>query len=214
MKLPLIILGAGGHAKVLLEILAGQGENILGFTDAAWAEGPEETGNNFMGFPVLGRDDSVTSYPCEQVRLVNGLGSIQAVNKRQAIYLTFEALGYQFTEVIHRTAIVSAWSTLGAGVQLMAGSIVQPGTTIGENTLINTKAAVDHDCRIGAHVHLGPGVTLSGGVEVGDGVHVGTGATVIQGIRIGEAAFVAAGSLVVHDVPAGTRVMGVPARIF
>lgn len=209
MNLPVIVIGAGGHAKVLLEILSGQGVDVLGVTDAAFTERKRD----FMGFPVLGRDEIISSYSCDQVRLINGLGSVQAATKRKDIFLNFKTLGFNFSEVIHRTAVVSAWSTLGEGVQLMAGAIVQAGSSIGANSIINTKASIDHDCLIGSHVHLSPGVTLSGGVEVGEGVHIGTGATVIQGIRIEEYAFVAAGALVVSDVPAGARVMGVPARV-
>ncbi|MDI6880641.1 MAG: acetyltransferase [Desulfitobacteriaceae bacterium] len=209
MKLPVIVIGAGGHAKGLLETLLEQGINVLGFTDAAFPEGKTD----FMGVPVLGTDEIVSNYAPQAVQLVNGVGSVQDISKRKDIFVNFKQLGFNFAEVIHRTAVVSGWTSLGEGVQLMAGAVVQPGSSVGDNTIINTKTAVDHDCLIGSHVHLSPGVTLSGGVEVGEGVHIGTGATVIQGIRIGAYAFVAAGAVVVRDVPAGARVMGVPAKI-
>lgn len=209
MNLPVIVIGAGGHAKVLLEILSGQRVDVLGVTDAAFTERK----TNFMGFPVLGTDEILFTYAPQAVQLVNGVGSVQDMHKRKDIFVNFKRLGFNFTKVIHRTAVVSGWASLGEGVQLMAGAVVQPGSSVGDNAIINTRAAVDHDCLIGSHAHLSPGVTLSGGVEVGEGVHIGTGATVIQGIRIGAYAVVAAGAVVVRNVPAGAKVMGVPARI-
>jgi UDP-perosamine 4-acetyltransferase len=101
---------------------------------------------------------------------------------------------------------------LGEGVQIMAGTVVQPGSKIGDNTILNTRSSVDHDCEIGAHVHIAPGVTLSGGVRVHDDAHIGAGAVLIQGVEVGASSLVAAGSVVIHAVPANTRVAGMPAR--
>lgn len=161
---------------------------------------------------MLGDDQVVLGYPPSDVRLLNGVGSTRASSARQRVFAQFKQRGYTFTGVRHPSAVISSDSTLGEGVQIMAGVILQPGASVAENSIVNTRASVDHDCRIGAHVHLAPGVILSGGVTVGDGVHVGTGAVVIQGVTIGALATIAAGAVVVKDVPAGAVVLGVPAR--
>ena len=123
-------------------------------------------------------------------------------------------LGYDFSTVIHPSAVVTSDVILGEGSQGMSGEVIQPGSHIGCNTIINTRASVDHDCIIGDHVHISPGVTLSGGVDIGAGSHIGTGATLIQGISIGCGCLVAAGAVVVKDITDGEMVRGVPARGF
>jgi UDP-perosamine 4-acetyltransferase len=208
MKPRLIALGAGGHLRVLLDVIRLRGIDVAGLVDAD----PTLHGTVRFGVPVLGADDAVLALPPDQVLLVNGLGSVATTARRQRLYVSFRDHGYSFTEIIHPSAVISNDSARAAGVQVMAGAVVQPGAFLGENSLVNTGASVDHDCRIGAHVHLAPGVILSGGVTIGDGAHVGTGAVVVQGVTIGAGATVAAGAVVIGDVPAGAQVMGVPAR--
>lgn len=206
MNLPIIILGAGGHAKVLIAALLAKSTNILGLTD------PSGSIDTLLGIPIIGNDDAVLKYSPDKVRLVNGMGSINITTKRRELYETFKRSGYSFAEVIHPSAIVAQDVELSEGVQVMAGAIVQPGSKIGENSLVNTKAAIDHDCLIGSHVHIAPGVTLSGCVQVGDGVHMGVGTVVIQGIRIGKKCLIGAGSVVINDILDEQKVFGVPAK--
>lgn len=209
MTQPLVIVGAGGHALVLLDMLQELNRTILGFCDAD----PLRSGQACSGFPVLGNDETLlANYSPQQIDLVNGIGSIKDTALRGRIYTYYKVLGYRFETVIHPRAIVSRSAALAEGVQVMAGAIIQPGVVIGENSIINTGAVVDHDCVLGAHTHLAPGVTVSGGVNIGANVHVGTGATIIQGITIGQGAFVAAGAVVVADVMERETVMGLPAR--
>ena len=209
MSLPLILIGAGGHAKVLADVLRLTGreiKEILTLEKTLW-------GKVIWGIPVTGDDDRIDSYKPHEIEVVNGIGSTGNPSTRKKVFTGMKKKGFSFAPVIHPSAVVSDSSSLGAGVQVMAGAIVQPGCQIGDNVIINTGAIIDHDCRLGDHVHLAPGVTLSGGVRVGAGTHIGTGASVIQGITIGESVFVAAGSVVVHDIGDGVRVRGVPARI-
>lgn len=207
---PVIILGAGGHAKVLIDALRLQSVDILGIVDAD----PGKKGLEFMGLPIIGSDQDVTRYAPHCVRLVNGIGSVRCGAVRRKIFLGFKDKGYQFQHVIHPAAVVAADVLIAEGAQVMAGAIIQTGSEIGANAIINTRASVDHDCRIGSHVHIAPGAVLCGGVTIGEGAHIGTGAVIIQGITVGAAGLVAAGAVLVRNVQSGRMVAGVPAREF
>ncbi len=206
---PVILLGAGGHVKVLLDILLEQNIEIIGIVDKDGVETPAD----LYGVPLIGSDSDVQRYSVDEIELVNGIGSVGFTALRQKVYEKFKRQGYHFRQVIHPTAVVSRWANLCEGVQAMAGAVVNIGTHIGENSIINTNASVDHDCVIGAHVHIAPGATLSGGVTIEDGSHVGTGASVVQGVKIGLGAIIGAGAVVVNNVKNKVMVCGVPARM-
>jgi UDP-perosamine 4-acetyltransferase len=206
---PLIILGAGGHAKVLIAALLSGPAEILGIADRA---GYNKTAD-VLGIPIIGDDDSVLRYSPQDIQLINGLGSVSSTESRQELFDKFVALGYHFATVLHTTAVISTDVCLGEGVQVMAGVVIQPGTVVGDNSILNTHASVDHDCLIANHVHIAPGSTLSGGVCVGEGTLIGAGAVVIQGIEIGSRCVIAAGAVVIRDVAAHTSVAGVPAKL-
>jgi len=205
---PVILIGAGGHARVLIEALRLQGRHILFATD----DDEGLLGTSVSGVRIEGPDGRVLEVPPDSVGLVNAVGSVTAPIDRRRVFEQFVERGYRFEQIIHPTAVLASSVELGEGVQVMAGAVIQPSVIIGPNVLINTRACIDHDCVIEAHVHVAPGVTLSGGVHVHDTVHIGTGATVIQGIDIGREAVVGAGAVVVRDVAAGATVLGVPAR--
>lgn len=206
MTQPVIVLGAGGHAGVLLACLELQGLKVIGLTDI------NPAAQEIRGVPVIGTDEAVLRYHPDRIRLVNGLGSTSLPLVRTMLFERMKREGYHFVSVIHPSAIIAADAAWGEGTQIMAGVIIQPGCRLGDNCILNTGTALDHDCRLGHHVHLAPRVTLSGGVKIGEGVHVGTGAVVIQGIEIGDSCLIGAGSVVIDKVPANTKVMGVPAR--
>ena len=205
MEEPVVILGGGGHAKVLAYTLQLCGRRVLGYTDPV-GSGP------LLGIPHLGGDEAVHALDADAVLLVNGLGGVGVTEARTALFSAFKRAGFAFASVVHPAAIVASDVRLGEGVHVLAGAVVLPGSSVGDNAIINTKASVDHDCYVGPHVHIAPGATLSGGVRVEAGVHIGTGASVIQGIVVGEGAIVGAGAVVVRPVPAGVTVVGVPAK--
>lgn len=207
MSLPVIVLGGGGHASVLVESLRVASVPIVGFTCL-----PGSDATHLHSIPHLGADDEVLTFPPAMVALVNGVGSTGRPTHRQQLFDRFVAAGYAFSSVIHPTAHVAASGQHGIGLQAMAGVVVQTNAVLGRNVIVNTKSSVDHDCIIGDHVHLAPGVTLCGGVRIGSGSHVGSGSTIIQGITIGHNCLIAAGSVVIRDVPDGKTVMGVPAK--
>lgn len=204
MKASHIVIGGGGHARALVDILLVNKLPIKGYTDHS-----ETLGNVFQCIPYMGNDETIFSMSVHEIQLVNGIGSI---TQREKIFTLFKEKRYTFATVQHPSAIVSPFSTLEEGVQVMAGAIIQPGCFIGKNSIINTRASVDHDCVIGNHVHISPGAVLCGSVVVEDNVQIGAGATVIQGVRIGKNSLVGAGAVVIRDVPEGTTVIGVPAK--
>ncbi len=208
MNRPIIIIGAGGHAQVLIYSLNALRREIIGILhpDASMI------GQSIAGIPILGSDDKVKDYGSDVICLVNGVGSVSSMERRKDIYMKFKKKGYLFAKVIHPSAIVMDSVKLGEGSQIMAGAIIQSGCVIGDDSIINTGAIVDHDCIIGAHTHVAPGVVLSGGVHIGDMVHVGTSATVIQGVEIGDTAIIGAGAVVVRNILPGRKVVGVPAQ--
>ena len=209
MSMPVIVLGAGGHAKVLINALQLCTIEILGITDPD----PALIGQKVLGVSILGSDDELKKYSADKVQLVNGLGSVRLPESRCRIFDECKRMGFTFATVVHPSAIVADDARIGEGSQIMAGAVLQPGICLGVNVVINTRASLDHDCHIGSHTHIAPGVTLSGDVYVGKGAHVGTGASVIQGVRIGEDSLVGAGSVVLKDIASGVKAFGCPAKV-
>lgn len=204
----MIIISAGGHAKVLAGLLNATHAVVIGFTDAD----ASRHGDRLLGHPIIGGDEKIAAYGPDKVELVIGIGCTRPSSVRRDVWQSYKQDGYRFRSCIHPAAWVSPDAEIGEGAQIMAGAVVQPGTVIGENTIINTRASVDHDCRIGAHVHIAPGAVLGGTVTAGSGAHIGTGATVIENRAVGAGALVAAGATVIHDVEDGAFVAGVPAK--
>ncbi len=199
--MPIIILGAGGHAKVVAEILTLTNQEILGYLTPELV--PGEVFNNGK---ILGNDDTIDRYNPLEIELVNGVGSLPNCTIRRRLAKMMRDKGYHFKSVIHPNTIISKDVQMGEGVQIMAGSIIQAGCQIMSDTIVNTGSIVDHDCVLEERCHLAPAVTLSGGVRVGKETHIGTGANVIQGISIGQNCLIAAGASVYKNVESHTTV--------
>lgn len=198
--LPLILIGAGGHARVLQELAQAAGRQFLGVCDPKLASQGETT---WHGLPVMGDDEALTGIDPASVGLVNGLGQLVGGKIRRALHDRLRTAGFTFPTLVHPAAWVASSATLADSVQVMAGAIIQPDGCIGSNVIINTRASIDHDCTIGQHVHIAPGATLCGGVQVGDGAFIGAGAVIIQGLRVGAGAVVGAGVTLTRDLDAG-----------
>ncbi|MBF0093234.1 MAG: acetyltransferase [Alphaproteobacteria bacterium] len=205
---PVIVLGAGGHAKVLVATLRRLNIPVIG---CVVADPALETAA-VLGAPILGGEDELARHDNASIDLVNGLGMLRPGSARMQLHGEWARRGWRFARVVDPTAVVGPEVEIGEGAQIMAGAVIQPGCRIGVSTIVNTRAGVDHDCRIGDHVHIAPGATLSGGVTVGDGSHLGTGCVVIEGLRIGRGCLIAAGAVVVADVADGATATGIPAR--
>lgn len=203
-----LVLGAGGHAVVVIAALIESGASIAGILD------PDKAlhGQSILGIGVLGDDQLIEQWGASDILLVNGIGGTDNTRQRRMIFEKFRAQGYSFSTVVHPAAVISRECNIAEGAQVMAGAVIQPRSRIGENTIINTRTGIDHDCDIAAHVHIAPGATLSGGVSVGAEAMIGAGATVIQSMIIGHGALVAAGATVTENVAPEARVAGTPAR--
>ncbi|MBI5261265.1 MAG: acetyltransferase [Bradyrhizobium sp.] len=201
----LIVLCAGGHARVVIEALLSRGIRPVGVTD----RNATRVGELVGGIPIIGPDEEVLKVAAASVELANGLGnrasrSDSGLSGRRDLFGHFAALGYRFPVISHASAVIASDVTLGDGVQVMAGAVIQPAARIGRNVLINTRAVVEHDCWVGDHAHVAPGAVLCGGVSVGEGAHIGAGAVVLGGVSVGAGSVVAAGGVVAKDVAAGS----------
>lgn len=208
MSKPVIIIGAGDHAKVLLDILLEQGEKVFGLADKSVPKG-----TMIFGVSVLGDDEEVLKYSPEEIELVNGIGSVKSLVLRSKIFDFYKKKGYTFKTIIHPSAIISNRAKLAKSIQILARVVVNTDAEIGENTIINTGVIVEHGCIIGKNCHIAPGCVLSGRVAIGEGTHIGTGSTIIQGITIGHNVLLGAGSVVVNDIEDNSKAYGVPAKI-
>ena len=205
-----VILGAGGHARVVIEsILAARACTLYGVLDADRSH----WGDNVLGVPILGGDDLLAELRAHGVtHFAVGIGSIGDTKLRQRLFESALARDMEPLTVVHPTAVCSRSAILGSGSQLLPGSIVNAGAKVGADVVVNTGAIVEHDCVLGDHVYVATGARLSGMVRVDANAHVGIGATVRESITIGEGAVVGAGAVVVKDVQPHTVVAGVPAR--
>jgi len=193
---PVIIMGTGGHAKVITDMLKLSGREVLGFVT------PDlKVDTEFCDKNVLGNDAVINKYSSAEIELANGVGSLPRKNLRWELAEKMRQQGYKFATIIHPDAVIASDVSLGEGVQVMAGVVIQSGTQVGQDSIINTGALIDHDCKIAENCHLAPGVVLSGGVVVGKYSHIGTGVKITHYITINKNCIIAAGTTVHNDVP-------------
>jgi len=209
--IPVLGFGAGGHAKVVIEVLRSmQKYEIVGLLEAE----EELWGTRVLGVEVRGDDSLMAELKQRGIdHAFIGVGTVGDAQPRRQLYEKVAGFGFKIVAAIHAAAVVSSSAKIGNGPTIMAGAIVNANAVIGNNVIVNTGAIVEHDCVIGDHVHIATGARLAGGVHVGTGSHIGIGAVVRQEIRIGAGAIVGAGAVVVRDVPDATTVIGVPARV-
>lgn len=208
-SLDLYVLCAGGHGRVLADVLARAGRRVNGFVDA----NADLHGTKLLDIAVLGDVERILDFPPGRIALVNGLGNAPRTGDpglagRRALFARFKDKGYRFETVVSIDAVVSSHAELGEGAQIITGAIVHPGSRIGADVIVNTGARIDHDCRVGAHSHIAPGAVLCGDVTVGEDSHIGAGAVLVQGASVGNRVVVAAGAVVHGDVADGSTVKG------
>ena len=204
----IVIVGAGGHGKVILDILRSAAEHhVIGFLDANDAL----HGTEVAGVPVLGHLNLLPKL--KQKGLGGAIVAIGDNRVRRSYAQKLAAAGLELMNAIHPSAVISETATIGCSVVVAAGAIVCTDAKIGDSVIINTAAVVDHECEIGAAVHICPGVRLAGRVSVGEGAMIGIGASVLPCLRIGAYATIGGGALVRRDVPAHATAVGVPARV-
>ena len=199
-----LILGAGGHAKVVADILMAQGTHVQGFLD----DDPHLCGEMRLGLPVLGAIDVYLDY--EPDGLIIGIGDNRA-RRSIAERLSIQAQRL-WRNAVHPRATIARSVRLGRGIVVAAGAVINPDSVLGDHAIINTGATVDHDCTIGGFVHVAPGARVAGGVVLGEGAFLGIGSSLIPQISVGEWTTIGAGSVVTSDLAANLIAFGVPAR--
>ena len=209
---PVIVLGAGGHAKVVVDLLVKLERTVLAAVEPSAPVGEHK----LLGFAVRG-EDAVLSYAPHEVDLALGIGMpsedpIAGLSERRRVAARFEARGYGFPSLVHPSAVVASDCNIGAGAQVMAGVVLQASCSVGAFAIVNTRASADHDCDLGEGCHLAPGAILGGGVRVGRETLIGIGAAVLQGLSIGAGVLIGGGAMVIANVADGQRHVGVPTR--
>lgn len=197
----LMILGAGGHGKVVADIARCCGETQIAFL----SDGDSRL--ECMGYPIVGDIELANQYP--QHRFVVAIGNAQI---RRKLQLELLKQGLELATLVHPKAVVSETASLGMGTVVMAGAIINPGASIGAGCIINTCSSVDHDCVLEDYTHVSVGAHLAGGVIVGAETWIGAGATVIDHISICSGCMIGAGAVVVSDIYQPGTYVGVPAR--
>jgi UDP-perosamine 4-acetyltransferase len=203
---PLLLVGAGGHAKVVIELVRAAGMyEVIGLIDR------NLKGSLILGVPIVGSDIDLANFRHQGINhAFVGIGNNQ---RRLQMGRYLRQIGFEIVNAISPAAVISVSVKLGRGIAVMAGAVINAEARIDDFSIINTHASVDHDCWVGEGAHVAPGSTLAGNVRIGTLAFVGAGASVIPGTNIGENAVVGAGACVIRDVPTGASAWGVPARI-
>ncbi len=200
-----VIYGAGGHARVCLDVLLEAPGTVV-----VAAVTDEGTGRDDLGVPVMEMSAlSDLTNSGDETTICVAVGDNLT---RQRIVKNLTLSGHLVTGAISRLAWLAPSVSHGAGVQVLPGAIVMAATTLGDGVIVNTNASIDHDCTVGDYVHVAPGVAIAGGVTIGQRTLIGIGARVLPGVTIGDDVVVGGGAVVVRDVADGMTVVGNPAR--
>lgn len=205
-KNKVVILGASGHAKVIIDILRGSKDyDIIGCLDASFEE------QEVAGVKVIGGDDRLPQLYSDGIR--KAFVAVGDNRLRDKLSSKVTILGFDLINAISVNAFISSSVRLGHGIAIMPGAILNVDVQVDDNVIINTGAGVDHDCVLAPGCHLAPGCFLAGNVTIGKGAFLGVGCKVIPKIKIGEWSVVGAGAVVINDLPPYSVAVGVPARI-
>lgn len=207
MKRDLLVIGGGGHAKVVIDLALRCGAwRIAGVLD----DGKDAPGKSVLGCPILGGTERIGEFLKGGTYFIVAIGSNSI---RENLQIAATSSGLVAATLIHPSAVVAESVSVGAGSVVMAGAVINADAMIGSGVIVNTGALIDHDCRVGDYCHVAPGVTLCGSVSVGTRCLIGVGASVIPGVAIGSDSVIGAGAAVLSSVASGTRAVGVPARL-
>ena len=201
----LLILGAGGHGKVVADSAeaAGGWQRILFLDDRS----PDL--RQLGDWPVVGAMDRWCEFDPDEYEALVAVGENAT---RLGLYQQLSAGGFKLPVLVHPAAWVSSRARLAPGCVVLAGGMINADAGLGPSSIVNTAASIDHDCSLGDAVHVSPGAHLGGGVQVGDLSWIGIGASIRHGVRIGSRVRVGAGAAVVSDIADDLTVTGIPAR--
>lgn len=193
------LIGASGHAKVIIEILEELNVKIQALKD----DNPTIT--SLVGYDVYREFPAIFNKEIDKIIISIGNNSIR---KRIAT-----SNDYNFMTAVHPSSNISVRCSLGAGTVVMAGATINSSVRVGKHAIINTNCSIDHDCVIEDYVHISPNAAIAGIVKIGEGTHIGIGASVIQCINIGKWCTIGAGAVVIRDIPDGCTVVGNPGKV-
>lgn len=203
-----VIVGAGGHGRVVLDILlSARTHRVLGFLDS----NPAVHGRRMDGLPILG--DLSAFRELRSQGISRAIVAIGDNGVRRAMAEQLEEEGIELINAIHPSANLAHNARVGRNVVVAAGALVCAHCQVGDSVILNTGCIIDHESMIGTGAHICPGARLAGRVHVAAGAFVGIGATIVQGVRIGCEAVVGGGAVVIRDVDSMSTVVGVPARV-
>lgn len=210
--IPIVGVGAGGHARCVIDAL----RSVLGAHRPIELFDDDEGrhGSVVLGLPVVGALTPLrlaAAVAAGHAAFV-GVGGAGDTRPRRALYDYLVAAGFDVPSVVHRSAIVSPSATIERSAQVLAGAVVNAQAQVGANALVNAGVVIGHDVVVGRHTHVASGAVVGGGATIGEGAHIGSGATILEGRTVGMGALVGSGAVVTRDVPEGVRVVGVPAR--
>jgi sugar O-acyltransferase (sialic acid O-acetyltransferase NeuD family) len=204
MTRPLVILGAGGHARACIDVIERHGVyEIVGLVGRA-----EEIGRNVLEHRVIGCDNDLPALAGASACAIVAIGQTRTGLVRRALFEQLEQLGFEMPAIVSPLAYVSRYAAIGAGTIVMHHATVNVGAKVGSNCIINTAAIVEHDCRVGDHCHISTGTVLNGGVRVGSGCFVGSGSVIREERSVGNDSVIGMGLSVRHDLVPGTVYTG------
>jgi sugar O-acyltransferase (sialic acid O-acetyltransferase NeuD family) len=197
---PILLVGAGGHARACIDVIEQEGR----FTVAGLVGLPHEVGTRMLGYPVLGTDADLPILLGEHVHVLVTVGQIKTPESRMHLFELLEQNGCDLPVVVSPRAYVSPRATVGAGTIVMHGAVVNAGAVVGRNCIINSQSLIEHDVVIADHCHIATAAIINGGVNVGEGTFIGSGSCVRQGTKIGERCLIGMGQQVLADCETGT----------
>jgi sugar O-acyltransferase (sialic acid O-acetyltransferase NeuD family) len=207
MTEPILLIGAGGHCKSVIEVI----ESSTQYAIAGIIDRKELVGTDICGYTVIGTDDDLPVLIKEYRNVHITVGHIRSGEVRVRLYDYVKRLGAVLPPIVAASAIVSSRASIGEGTIVMHQALVNARVVIGHNTVINTKATIEHDAEIGDHCHISTGALVNGNCTIGNKSFIGSGACIIQGMTIAPQTLVAAGAVVIHPTKSGGMYAGNPA---
>jgi acetyltransferase EpsM len=204
MSEKIFVIGAGGHAEVVIDAILSSGLQVYGIFD----DNESLIGKNIFQIPILGKIEKAMEITDGKFIVAIGDNEI-----RMKIVKNLSFSDDKFYTVVHPSAVIGKNVEIGAGTMVLGGVVINTGTSIGRHCIINTSSSLDHHNKISDFVHIAPGTHTGGNVEIKEGTLLGIGTSVIPGIKIGKWSIIGAGTVLIEEVPDYATVIGVPGRV-